>query len=76
MAAVLDPIGVLKSLKDAGSATATQIGTSHAYLNELAEAGLVLEAGVHKTGRRGRPAVQFKLSKKGSDKVRRAVDHR
>lgn len=70
--ASVSTVDVLKKLKDLGEATAKQLGVPRAYINGLAAEGLVVEAGVHLTGQRGRPAVTFKLSKKGSDKVRRA----
>lgn len=69
----LDPIPVLKALKAAGSATAAQVGTTRAFLRELDKDGLVVEVGFHKTGKRGRPAVTYKVTKKGSDKIRRAA---
>lgn len=72
MAAVAtDPVSVLKALKAAGEASAKDIGTSAAYLKELASEGFVIEVGVLKTGKRGRPAATFKITKRGSDRVRR-----
>ena len=70
--AVLDPVAVLDKLKEVGEATAVEIGTTRAYLDELASEGLVATVGIRKTGKRGRPAVTFKVTKAGADKVRRA----
>lgn len=68
----INAVDVLKKVKKVGTVTAAQVGATRAQLSSLVDEGLLVEAGVHKTGKRGRPSAQFKLSKKGSDKVRRA----
>lgn len=69
-------IDVLRKFKQIGEATAAEVGTTRVGLVDLEEDGLITKVGVRKTGKRGRPAVEYKLTTKGSDKLRRTVDHR
>jgi predicted ArsR family transcriptional regulator len=66
------PLPILRAIYEAGVATAEAVGTSRAHLNELAAHGLIVEAGPLRTGKRGRPAATFRVTKKGADAVRRA----
>ena len=67
-----DPVAILKAIKALGTATAAQAKTTRAVLNGYWEDGLVVLAGHTKTGKRGRPAQLFKLTKRGADRVRRS----
>lgn len=55
------------------TATAKEIGISPAYALVLEAQGLIKRADVEHTGKPGRPAVVWSLTKKGSDRARRAV---
>jgi predicted ArsR family transcriptional regulator len=63
---------LVKLLKK-GQATASQIGSSPVDIRTIEAEGLVRRVDVVRTGRRGRPAVVYRLTDNGRKRARRAV---
>lgn len=63
----------LVKLSKRGEATAKQIGSSPVEIARIRDEGLVKPVNQVSTGKRGRPALVYKLTDKGSKRVKRAI---
>lgn len=73
IAPLRNPALVAIAQADNRRATAKEIGISPAYALVLEAGGLITRVDTEQTGRPGRPPVVWGLTKKGSDRARRAI---
>ncbi len=63
----------LVALKESGIATASEIGSSPVDIRTIEAERLVKRVGKRSTGKRGRPAFEYRLTDAGSKRVKRAA---
>ncbi len=61
---------ILFALKAHPGATVVELGTTIPMLNSLEAKGLVTKSGQRLSGKRGRPAAEFKLTLQGYNRIR------
>jgi predicted ArsR family transcriptional regulator len=62
----------LSALYDADTATASEINISPVDALSIESEGLIKRVNTRQTGKRGRPAIEYRLTDKGRKRVKRA----